>query len=62
MVYILEGGFTLLMDGYAPRSFKAGDSFVEPSGVVHEGYSDKPSKIMVVFAVPKGQALVTPAP
>jgi quercetin dioxygenase-like cupin family protein len=62
MVYILEGGFTLLMDGFPPRTFKAGDSFVEPTGVVHEGHSDKPSKIMVVFVVPKGSPLVTPAP
>jgi quercetin dioxygenase-like cupin family protein len=60
-VYLLEG-FTLLMDGFPPRTFKAGDSFIEPTGVVHEGYSDKPSKIMVVFVVPKGSRLVTPAP
>jgi quercetin dioxygenase-like cupin family protein len=62
LVYVLEGGFTLLMDGYPSRSFKAGDSFVEPAGVVHEGYGDGPTKIMVVFIVPRGQPLVTPAP
>jgi quercetin dioxygenase-like cupin family protein len=59
LVYVLEGGFTLLMDGYPPRTFKAGDSFVEPTGVVHEGYGDTPTKIMVVFVAPKGQPLVT---
>jgi hypothetical protein len=60
LVYVLEGGFTLLMDGYPPRTFTAGDSFAEPTGVVHEGYGDMPTKIMVVFVAPKGQPLVTP--
>jgi hypothetical protein len=38
---------------------EAGDSFVEPTGVVHDGYGDTPMKIMVVFVAPKGQPLVT---
>jgi len=62
MVYVLEGGLTLLMDGYPPRSFAAGDSFLEPAGVAHGAYGDKLTKIMVVFIVPKGSPLVIPAP
>jgi quercetin dioxygenase-like cupin family protein len=61
MVYVLEGGVTLLIDGSPSRSFSAGDSFLEPAGLPHEAYADKPSKIMVVFVVPKGSPLVIPA-
>ena len=61
LVYVLEGGFTFLLDGHPPRIFKAGDSFQEPAGAAHEGFGNRPSKIMVVFVVPKGAPLVTPA-
>jgi len=36
LVHVREGAFSLLMGGYPPRTLKAGDSFVEPTGVVHE--------------------------
>jgi quercetin dioxygenase-like cupin family protein len=61
LVYVLEGSFTLLVDGHPPRSFKVGDSLVEPAGVIHEGYGDEPTKIMAVFVVPRGQSVVSPA-
>src|SRR5438445_11174776 len=60
LVYVLERGFTFLLDGQPPRTFNAGDSFEEPAGVIHEGFGDKPTKAMVVFIVLRGQPLVTP--
>jgi quercetin dioxygenase-like cupin family protein len=38
-VYILEGAFTLEMDGRAPVTIKAGESVVEPPNVKMIGYN-----------------------
>ena len=38
-VYILEGAFTLELDGRAPITVKAGEAFVEPPHVKMTGYN-----------------------
>ena len=38
-VYILEGAFTLELDGRAPVTVKAGEAFVEPPNVKMTGYN-----------------------
>src|SRR4051812_6130642 len=35
--YIMEGSIELLVEGQAPRTLKAGDTFFIPAGVVHDG-------------------------
>jgi quercetin dioxygenase-like cupin family protein len=38
-VYILEGAFTLELEGRKPITIKAGEAFVEPPGVKMTGYN-----------------------
>jgi quercetin dioxygenase-like cupin family protein len=61
--YVLEGEYTLLIDGQPPRQLKVGDSLDVPSGVAHdERTGGKPAKLLAVFTVEKGKPLTTPAP
>ena len=62
--YVLEGEATLLIDGQAPRTVKAGESFVIPAGVVHDAHNDGavPIKLVGVYVVEKGKPLASPAP
>jgi quercetin dioxygenase-like cupin family protein len=61
--YVIEGEMTLLIDGEAPRTLKAGDSYQIPPGAVHDGRSgDKGVKVMAVYVVEKGKPLASPAP
>jgi quercetin dioxygenase-like cupin family protein len=62
--YVLEGEATVLIDGQAPRVFKAGESFVIPAGTVHDAHnnSSAPAKLVGVYVVEKGKPLATPAP
>jgi quercetin dioxygenase-like cupin family protein len=39
IVYILDGAFTLEMEGRAPVTVKAGQAMVEPPGVKMTGYN-----------------------
>jgi quercetin dioxygenase-like cupin family protein len=52
-VYILEGEFTLEMDGHAPITVKAGEAMVEPPNVKMTGYNKNPTAPMrvVIFYV-----------
>ncbi len=49
--YILEGAFTLEMDGRAPVTVKAGQSIVEPPNVKMTGYNRaaEPVKIVIFY-------------
>ena len=62
--YVLEGEATLLIDGQAPRTVKAGESFVIPAGVVHDAHNESstPTRLIGVYVVEKGKPLATPAP
>ena len=52
-VYILEGAFTLEMEGRAPVTVKAGESMVEPPNVKMTGYNGSATEAMrvVIFYV-----------
>lgn len=62
--YVMEGEATLLVDGQAPRTVKAGESFVIPAGVVHDAHNNGSGaiKLVGVYVVEKGKPLATPAP
>jgi quercetin dioxygenase-like cupin family protein len=62
--YVTEGEVEVLADGQPPRIVKAGESFVIPTGVVHDAHnaSDKPVKLIGVYVVEKGKPLASPAP
>ena len=59
--YVIEGEYTMLIDGRPPQALKPGESLEVPSGVVHdERTGDKPAKLLAVFTVEKGKPLATP--
>jgi quercetin dioxygenase-like cupin family protein len=61
--YVLEGALTLEVEGQAPKTFKAGEAFNNPSKVVHDaknGSTSAPTKVLVVLIGEKGQPLATP--
>lgn len=61
--YVIEGEFELTIDGKAPQRLKAGDSFFNPAGVVHEGKNVGSTKVRIIgtYVVEKGKPLTTPA-
>jgi quercetin dioxygenase-like cupin family protein len=60
--YILEGEFTLLVDGQAPLSLKQGDSYKVPPGAIHDARTGaRPAKVLAVYVVEKGKPLATSA-
>ncbi len=51
-VYILEGTFTLEMDGHAPMVLKAGQSALEPPNVKMIGYNksaNEPVRVVIFY-------------
>jgi quercetin dioxygenase-like cupin family protein len=52
-IYILEGAFTLELEGRAPVTIKAGEAFVEPPNVKMTGYNRSATENMrlVIFYV-----------
>jgi quercetin dioxygenase-like cupin family protein len=51
-VYVLEGAFTLEMEGRAPVTVKAGEAFVEPPDVKMTGHNRstaEPLKVVVFY-------------
>ena len=50
-VYILEGTFTLEMDGHPPLVKKAGEAFTEPPNVKMTGYNrgETPTKVVIFY-------------
>ncbi|MGE0723493.1 MAG: cupin domain-containing protein [Alphaproteobacteria bacterium] len=63
IAYVAEGEFWYLVDGQPEKIYKAGESFVLPHSAVHnEGAAGaSPVKVMAVFIVEKGMAMVKPA-
>ena len=60
--YVIEGEYTMLLDGEAPQQLEKGDALQVPTGVVHdERTGDAPAKLLAVFTVEKGKPLATPA-
>ena len=50
-VYVLEGAFTLEMEGRAPVTIKAGEAMVEPANVRMTGYNRTvdPLRLVIVY-------------
>jgi quercetin dioxygenase-like cupin family protein len=51
-VYILEGTFTLEMEGRPPAVLKVGDSFIEPPHVKMTGYNksaNEPMRVVIFY-------------
>ena len=60
--YLLEGDFTLLVEGQPPLPLKAGDSYKVPSGAIHDARTgDKGAKVIATYVVEKGKPLASPA-
>ena len=62
--YVLEGTFLIEIEGKAPQTCKAGESFFIPAGVVHSAKNagQTPVKVISSYFLEKGQPLATPAP
>ena len=61
--YVIDGDFTLLVEGTSPLPLKAGESYQVPAGAIHDARSgDKGAKVMAVYVVEKGKPLASPAP
>lgn len=62
MGYVVEGEYTMLIEGRPPQTLKPGESLEVPSGVVHdEKTGARPATLLAVFTVEKGKPLATPA-
>jgi quercetin dioxygenase-like cupin family protein len=55
-VYVLEGVFTLEMDGRAPVAVRAGEVLVEPPGVRMTGYNraEGPLRVVIFYVAEPG--------
>jgi quercetin dioxygenase-like cupin family protein len=56
-VYVIEGTFTLELDGRAPIVVNAGEALVEPPKVPMTGYNlsaSKPTKVVIVYVSDAG--------
>ena len=61
--YVLEGEVNLVVEGQPPKTYKAGDSFSIPQGIVHGGRSGpNGTKLVGTYIVEKGKPLASPAP
>ena len=60
--YVLEGDFTLLVEGQPPLPLKAGESYKVAPGAIHDARSgDKGAKVIATYVVEKGKPLASPA-
>lgn len=61
--YVLAGTSVLEVEGEAPRTIKAGDSYLIPAGKVHNATAKEgEAKVLATYVVEKGKPLATPAP
>ncbi len=63
-VYVLEGAFTLELDGREPVTVKAGEAFVEPPNVRMTGYnrsSDSPLRVVIFYVSDPDTPFLDPA-
>jgi quercetin dioxygenase-like cupin family protein len=60
--YVLDGELELTIESQPPRDVKAGESFLVPAGVKHNGHNKgaSPLKFVSVCLVDKGSPLTTP--
>lgn len=62
-VYVLEGAFTLEMEGHAPVIVRAGEALVEPPDTRMTGYNraDGPLRVLIVYVAEPGTPFLDPA-
>jgi len=62
-VYMLEGTFTLELDGREPVAIAAGEAFVEPAGVNMTGFNrgDVPARMALFYVCEPGAPFADPA-
>lgn len=61
--YLLEGDYTMMIDGQPARTLQPGEWLQVPSGVPHaERCGERPARLLAIFTVEKGRPLTTPAP
>jgi quercetin dioxygenase-like cupin family protein len=61
--YVLAGTSVLEVEGEAPRTLKAGDSYTIPAGKIHNASAgETDARVLATYAVEKGKPLATPAP
>jgi quercetin dioxygenase-like cupin family protein len=59
---VLDGAYTIALDGQPERALKAGESVSIPSGVVHDEWTEAgPARLLVVYTLEKGKPLAIPA-
>lgn len=60
--YVLEGMLLLEIEGEAPRTLKAGDSFFVPAGRPHDGKNvgSGPAKVLATYVVEIGKPVASP--
>lgn len=63
MVVVIDGEMDALVEGEAPKRLRPGDSFLVPTGRIHEvkTVGDKPAKVVVTWMVEKGKPMAAPA-
>jgi len=60
---LIEGEITLMVEGQPDKTYKSGDSWLIPAGVIHDAKTGAVgSKAIVIYIVEKGKPLATPAP
>jgi len=62
--YVIEGTTLLEVDGEAPKTLKAGDSYFIPAGKIHDAkaHAGVAAKVLATYVVEKGKPLAIPAP
>lgn len=62
--YILEGQGDILVQGQPVQHVKPGDSFVIPSGAIHDAHNTGtvPLRLVGIYLVDKSKPMATPAP
>ena len=61
--YVMEGTLQLEIEGQAPRTLKAGETFFIPANTVHDGKNvgSGPAKVLATYIVEKGKPVASPA-
>lgn len=64
IAYLIAGEMTLEQQGQATRVLHAGDSFMVPRGVAHNGANigKTPARLVITYVVDKDAPLRTPVP
>jgi quercetin dioxygenase-like cupin family protein len=60
--YVLAGTTVLAIDGEAPRTLRAGDSYSIPAGRIHDARAEGgTARVIATYVVEKGKPLASPA-